>query len=85
MPEIMHEEYVLFELNMDTLNSFLLFTKNTTNQNQKGKGYAFKDFILYCLGNDRARKERRYKDSADDESLPSTSTVPAPPTPPACK
>jgi len=58
MSEIMHEEYVLFELNTHTLKSFLLFTKNTTNQNQKGKGYAFKDFIL-CLGNDRARKERR--------------------------
>jgi len=45
----MHEEYVFLELNMDTLNSFILFTKYTTNQNQKGKGYAFKDFILDCV------------------------------------
>jgi len=45
----MHEKYVFFVLNMDTLNSFILFTKYTTNQHQKGKGYAFKDFILDCV------------------------------------
>jgi hypothetical protein len=33
---------------MAALNSFV-FKKHTTNQKQKGKGYAFKDFILYCV------------------------------------
>ena len=33
-------------LQMAVLNSFILFQKHTTNQNQKGKAYAFKDFML---------------------------------------
>jgi len=46
----MHEEYVFFVLNMDTLNSFILFTKYNTNQNQKGKSYSLKDFIMTVFG-----------------------------------
>jgi hypothetical protein len=69
----MHEEYVLFLLNVATLNSFILFTKYTTNQNQKGKSYAFKDFTLDCVWEMTEPKKREdEKNSADDKSLPST-------------
>ena len=58
-PEIMHEEYVFFELNMDTLNSFTLFRKYATNQNHKGKGYAFKDFIPTVFGKRQSQKRQK--------------------------
>jgi hypothetical protein len=34
---------------MAALNSSILFKKYTANQNQKGKGYIFKDFLLDCV------------------------------------
>jgi hypothetical protein len=54
--------------------------KYTTNQNKKGKGSAFKDFLLDCAQKitEPAESEKE-KDSADDESLASISTVPTPP------
>jgi hypothetical protein len=68
---------------MTALNSFTLFKKYTTNQNEKGsKGYASMDIILDCVDKMGVTRERRRKDDADDESLTSTSTVP---TPPPCK
>jgi hypothetical protein len=81
----MYEEYALFVLNMATLNSFILFTKYTTHQNQNEKSYAFKDFTLDCVWEMREPGKREdEKNSADNKSLPSTSTAPVP-TPPACK
>jgi hypothetical protein len=41
------------------LNSFILFKKCTTNQNQKVKGYAFKAFMLDSSENDSARRKKR--------------------------
>ena len=59
---------------MAALNSFM-FKKHTTNQKQKGKGYAIKDFIL-CVQEMIEPDERKDgKDSADDESLALTSTA----------
>ena len=40
---------MLFLLQMAVLNSFMLFKKYTTNQNQNGKGCAFKDSIPDCV------------------------------------
>ena len=40
---------MFFLLCMAALNSFIFFKKCTTNQNQKGKGCAFKDVILHCV------------------------------------
>jgi hypothetical protein len=54
---------------MTALNSFILSKKYTTNQNQNGKGYAFKDFILDCAEKMRATTDRRQKDSTDNRSL----------------
>lgn len=52
-----------------------MFKKHTTNQKQKGKGYAIKDFIL-CVQEMIEPDERKDgKDSADDESLALTSTA----------
>jgi hypothetical protein len=48
-----------FLLHMAALNSFVLFKKYTTNQNQKGKGYAFKDFILDCVQETTEPEESR--------------------------
>jgi len=60
---------------MATLNSFV-FKKHTTNQKQKGKGYAFKDFILDCVQEMTEHDKRKDgKDSAGDESLTLTSTA----------
>jgi hypothetical protein len=79
----MHEEYVLFVLNMAALNSFILFTKYTTHKNQNGKSYAFKDSTLDCVWEMREPGKREdEKNSADNKLLLSTSTalVPTPPT-----
>jgi hypothetical protein len=55
----------------------------TTNQNQKGKGCAFKDFILHCVQKMTEPAEREdEKDSVEDESLAFTSTALTPPSPP---
>jgi hypothetical protein len=60
---------------MAALNSFI-FKKHTTNQKQKGKGYAFKDFILDCVQEMTEPDERKDgKNSAGDESLALTSTA----------
>jgi len=42
---------------MAALNTFISFNKYITNQNHKGKGYTFKDFILGCSENYKARQE----------------------------
>lgn len=34
---------------MAALRTFILFNKYITNQNHKGKGYTFKDFIIDCV------------------------------------
>jgi len=47
--------------------------KHTTNQKQKGKGYAFKDFILDCV--QEMTEPDKGKDGAGDESLALTSTA----------
>jgi hypothetical protein len=44
---------------MAALNSSILLKNFTTNQNQEGKGYAFKDFIRDCVEKMRATRERR--------------------------
>jgi hypothetical protein len=36
---------------MVSLHSFTFLKKYTTNQNQNGKGYDLKDFILDCVWN----------------------------------
>jgi hypothetical protein len=41
------------------LNSSILFKIFKTNQNQKKKGYAFKDLILDCVEKMSATKQRR--------------------------
>jgi hypothetical protein len=68
----MHEEYVFFEPNMDTLNSFMLFTKYTTNQNPKEKGYAFKNFILTVWemtepGRKKKKKKKKKKKEEEED------------------
>jgi len=40
---------MLVLLHVAALNSFILSKKYTTNEIQKHKGYAFKDFILDCV------------------------------------
>ena len=45
------KKFVFFMLHMVSLHSFTLVKKYTTNQNQKRKGYALKDFIRECVGN----------------------------------
>lgn len=53
------KKFVFFILHLAALNRLILFKKYTTNQNLKGKGYAFEAFILDCLENDGARRKRR--------------------------
>ena len=48
-----------FMLHMAALNSFILFKKCITNQNQKDEGYAFKAFMLDSSVNDSARRKKR--------------------------
>ena len=43
------KKFVFFIVHMAGLNIFILLKNYTTNQKQKGKGYAFKDFILDCV------------------------------------
>jgi len=43
---------------MVSLHSFTVVKKYTTNQNQKGKGYALKDFIRECVRNMTEPRER---------------------------
>jgi hypothetical protein len=51
---------LLLLLHMAALNSFILSNNYTTNEIQKHKGYAFKDFILDSVRkNDGARRGRR--------------------------
>jgi hypothetical protein len=77
------KKFVFFLLHMATLNNFILFKKYTTHPNPKGKGYAFKDFILDCTEKMTEPQEREdKKDSTDDDSLVSMSPAP---TPPPCK
>jgi hypothetical protein len=42
-------KFMLFLLHAATLGSSVLLKKYTTNQNRKGKVYAFKDFIPACV------------------------------------
>lgn len=66
---------VFFFLHMAALNSFML-KKHATNQKQKGKGYAVKDFILDSVQEMTEPHERKDgKNSAGDESLALTSTA----------
>lgn len=54
-------------LHMPSLHSFTLFKKYTTNQNQKGKGYALKDSIRDCVRNMTEPEGREdEKHSAED-------------------
>jgi hypothetical protein len=53
------KKLVFFLLHMAALNSSILLKTFNTNQNQKGKGYAFRDFILDCVEKMRATRERR--------------------------
>jgi hypothetical protein len=43
------KKLVFFLLHMATLNSFILFKKNTTKGKYKKSKYKFKDFILDCV------------------------------------
>jgi hypothetical protein len=71
------KNFVLFLLHMAAPNSFILLKKFTTNQNQKGKGYAFKYFILDSVRKMIEPEEREEEnDSADDEPVASRSTAP---------
>jgi Holliday junction resolvasome RuvABC endonuclease subunit len=59
---------MLFLLHMATLDISILLKKYTTNQNWKGKGYAFKDFIPACVQKMmEAAEVEDEKDSADNE------------------
>jgi hypothetical protein len=48
-------------LHMAAQNSFILFKKCMTNQNQKDKSYTSIAFILDCSENDSARKNKMRK------------------------
>jgi hypothetical protein len=66
---------MFFFLHVAALNSFVL-KKYTTNQKQKGKGYAFKDVILDCIQEMTEPDERKDGiESAGDESPAFTSTA----------
>jgi hypothetical protein len=67
---------MLFLLQIAALNTFILFKIYTTNQNEKGKDYAFKDLILDYVKKmtEPAQREGENK-SAEDETLASTSTA----------
>jgi hypothetical protein len=61
------KKFVFFMLHMPSLHSFTLFKKYTTNQNQKGKGYALKDSIRDCVRNMTEPEGREdEKHSAED-------------------
>jgi hypothetical protein len=61
-------KFTLFLLHMATLDISMLFKKYTTNQNWKGKGYAFKDFIPACVWKmTEAVEGEDKKDSVDNE------------------
>jgi hypothetical protein len=53
------KKFVFFMLHLAALNRLILFKKYTTNQNQKGKGYAFEAFVLDFSENDGTRRKRR--------------------------
>jgi hypothetical protein len=58
---------------------FHIVKKYTTNQNQKGTGYAFKDFVFDCVQKMAETQEREdEKASTDDYALPSISTAQTP-------
>ena len=60
-------------LQLSTLNSYIFFKNYITNQNQKCKGWAFRDFIFDCVQK-KTEQEGREDDevSADVESVDST-------------
>lgn len=54
---------------MVALNSSIPFKKYTTNHNQKGKGYAFQDFMLDGVQKMTEPLERKDgEDGTDDDS-----------------
>jgi hypothetical protein len=65
---------------MAAVNNYILFKRYTTYPNQKGKGCAFKDFILNCVQKmtDPAQRGDE-KRSGDNESLATASTALTPP------
>ena len=59
-------KFMLFLLHMATSDICILLKKYTTNQNCKGKGYVFKDFIPACVQKMmEAAEVEDEKDSAD--------------------
>lgn len=75
--------FLLFLQQIAALNNSVLFKKYITNQNQKGKGYAFEDLILYCVKKMTQSAQREGNSlSTEGESLALTSTAP---TEPSCK
>jgi hypothetical protein len=72
------KKLVSFLLHIAALNSFILFKKYTTNQNEEGNGYAFKDFILEFVQKITEQEEREDEKDSTIELLASTSTASAP-------
>jgi hypothetical protein len=64
---------------MLALDNFILFIKYTIPQNQKGKSYAFKDFILHTVQTltDPAQREDE-NDGKDNKSKASKLMLPTP-------
>ena len=63
------KKFVFVLLHVVALNSSILFKKYTTNHNEKGKGYAFQDFMLDGVQKMTESLERKdEKDGTDDDS-----------------
>jgi hypothetical protein len=74
------KKLVYYLLQMAATNSFILLKKKTSVQKYKGKGYAFKDFLLDCIEAMTApRLPEEETDAHEEESLASTSSAPTPP------
>jgi len=64
------EGFLLFLQQIVALNSSVLFKKYITNQNQKGKCYAFEDLILDCVKKMTQLAQRKGESlSTEGESL----------------
>jgi hypothetical protein len=65
--------YILFK---NSVYSYILFKKFKTNHNQKGKGWAFTDFMVDCVEKMTEPQEREdEKDRAGNGPLASISTA----------